>query len=611
MEQDGDSPPRSRLWLDLAVAGGFLLVVLVALAAAGYRPGEGQLGGSFRDLDWDHVDWNNHLWNLWDFRRVYLGIGSPLHSSSEFYPEGLRLVASQGDLLLKAMGGALALVFPPDTTFLLVGIFMLWGNALGGYLLGLTLTGNRLAGGVVCGLLLCFASPVAWAANTGNLEYGLWLWLCLYLVFLTRLLRGGHWRDVILAAVMGAVTVLGNYVFFFHLVLTSLILVAFHARSMRAGRVAAMVALSALLLLPLAWGFYQGGKEYNLSFSRPPAESELSHEARMPYKNRALARDYLPGPWERKREDAPLQVAALALAAAALLLSRRHREVLPWVVLSASFLVLSLGPYIAAGPGDSEGDGVPLPFLLFHRYVPLYHYIRFPHRMATFVALPLAAGAAVGAAWLARGAATRSGKITLALGLAGVVLLEAALTWPLQVTPRPRINSFYLLLGEQPRRFGLVVFPMDFGLLDARYLYYQTHHNKPLFNGVSPRYLGTSAIPHWDKVQKIPLLRAAYTLQASHLERQELSKFIPLDDTDEPLSRTRLKQSARELADLGLRYLVLHRKVIFEKKHAITLPPNSDLESMLRWVLGRAVYEDEELVAWELRTRNDKTGNEE
>ena len=583
-----------------------LLLVLGALWAAGLRPGEGQLGGEFRDLDWDHVDWNNHLWNLWDFRRVYLGLGSPLHTTSEFFPEGLQLFASQGDLLLKALGGGLALFFAPDTTFLLVGILVFWGNALGGYLLGLTLTGRRVFGGLVCGLLLAFAAPAAWAANTGNLEYGLWLWLCLYLVFLIRLLRQGSKLDVIMTALMGVCTVLGNYVFFFHLVLASLLLVAFHFRglgSRRAGRLSMMVGLSALLLLPLAWGFFRGGRGHNLNFERPPASGDITWEARVPYKNRALAMDYLPGQRERRHNDAPLQVLALGLAGVALLTRRHRREALPWVVVSMSFLVLSLGPYLSLGPDPESGGAVPLPFLLLHRYLPLYHYIRFPHRMATFVALPMAAAAAMGAAWLAQRLASRGGRALLALGLAGAMLLEGVLTWPLEVTPRPKVNPFYMLLAEQPRRFGVLTLPMDFGLLDARYLYFQTHHGKPLFNGVSPRYLGTRAIPHWELVKNNALLRAAYTLQTPHLQAQELSKYVPLDEETGPLSRAKLRQGAEELAGKGIRYVVLHRRVSFDRKHEITIPANSDLERTLKWALGGVVYEDEELVAWELKRR--------
>ena len=604
MQPEESTAARRQLTLDLAVALGLLLLVLAALWLAGYRAGASQLGGEFRDLDWDHVDWNNHLWNLWDFRRVYLGLGSPLHTTSEFFPEGLRLFASQGDLLLKALGGALALVFSPHTTFLLVGVLVFWGNAVGGYLLGLTLTGSRLHGGLVCALLLAFAAPAAWAANTGNLEYGLWLWLCLYLVFLLRLLRAGGRRDMVLAAIFGVCTVLSNYVFFYHLVLASLVIVAFHFRglgSRRAGRLGMMVLLSALLLMPLAWGFFKGGQEHNLNFARPPGGGDITWEARVPYKNRALAADYLPGQEPRKHEDAPLGVVALGLAVVALISSRR-REALPWLAVGALFFVLSLGPYLSLGEDDGGGGAVPLPFLLLNRYVPLYHYIRFPHRMATFVALPLAVAAAFGAAWIGRRVTSRGARSVLALALAGAVILEGALTWPLVVTPRGAINPFYQLMAEQPRRFGLVTFPMDFGLLDSRYLYYQAHHGKPLFNGVSPRYLGTRAIPHWQQVTDNPLLRAAYTLQGPHLERQELSKYIPLEPDAErpPLSRARLRRGADALAQKGIRYLVLHRRVSFDRQHVITLPPKSDLERTLRWALGGAVYEDADLVAWEL-----------
>lgn len=579
----------------------YLLVLALALGLMGFSPDTHHLGGSgFSDLDWDHADWNNHYWNAWDFRRVYLGQSSPFNTTSEFFPEGHQTFVQQADLLLKMMGGLLALVASPAQTFFLLGLFVLLGNALGGYLLVRMLTGRRLAG-FVSGLILCFSAATAWAVNTGNLEIGTSLCLCLYLAFFHRVMgRRSQRRHIIWAVVFGVLAILFYFVSFYHIVLLSLLLLLFRVRTLGRGQVRAvgiMVLAIAVLLLPLLVAFRTGARQHALEFSPIGAQRSMEHMTEVPYKNRALPGDILPGQRSRKQEGSATVFVLWLLVGYALVFNRKGAA--PWLAAGLLFYLLSLGPYIRPG-GEDGGATVPLPFYAFFRWLPMYHYIRFPYRMASFISLGLGVAAGFAVAHISQ---TLRGRVRTVVSLTVVVLLLAELnfSWGMRILPRQPENPFYKELAQAPGIAAVVEFPLDFGIFDARHLYHQTLHGKPLLNGVVPRYLGAGAIPTFKLVQENPLLRTAYAMQTPYLK--EVSKYIPLDLPDRLRAMTpgQLRESARRLKGKGFSYIILHHKMYWEPRHQMSLPPGNALEQLFLKVLGTPIYQDSELMAFSLK----------
>ena len=617
METESPSTLWSRTRPAVSEAGlaaaAYALLLVAALAIIGFNPFTHHLGGRFVLLSWSHVDYNVHLWNLWEFRRFFGGEPVLYHTSAEFFPVGLDTLTVQGDLLVKLVGGLFALVLGPNGTFLAMALLVFMGNAMGGYLLGKTLTGNRMAG-FVSGLLLCFSGATAWSVNTGNLENGLWLWLCLYLSFLWRTLRDGRWSDAVLAGVACGATALSNLAVVHQLVPFSALLVLFSVRSLsrkKLARLGVMCLIVSALLLPLATAFssaHQGEK--------PPIAVSLfvEHDASrigalaLPMLNSYPPDRYLP--WKRventdpldtheyNKEDADTYYFVAVLMAFALLFAPRRSA--PWLVAGLLFFSLSLGPFYVHVPEGGSPRMFSLPFRFAYQYVPLYDQLHFPHRLFNLAVVCMAAVVALGVdrlTRLPRRSTALAMAVLIAIGCAGELLSK----WQVSQVPIAPTHPFHAQLAEDPEDYGIAVFPLDFGILDARYLYEQTRHRKPLFNGSVPRYFGEAGIPTFRMMQSNPILLRAYCLQEPYLLDRLRLTFVDTGDRSGLIHLHQAANARRQMAGWGLRYVVLMKRVEWEPGLALQLPADNALYDLFGATLGNPVYEDDLLAAFEIR----------
>lgn len=612
----------------IVVAAAFVAVVIVALAARGFDPALHYIGGNYEFVSWNLVDWNVHYWSMWDFRHVYLGLDNPLRSIHEFYPEGLLTVTVRGDLAMMAIAGFVGLFCSPDTTYLVMLAFILAGNGVGGFVLVRTLTGSRLAG-LAVGVVFCFAGVTAWALNTGNLEYGLWLWICLYLAALDGVLRHGGRKRAVVAGVFALLAIYSNFLFIYHLAGLSAVLLAFRARRLDARRwisLGVLVATILSLLLPFAIYFRYEGKDQG-QVMWPNAE-ELSDDqgtGQMRRNNSYALADYLP--WKRgytrehgeyhlfDRNDADTYYLLFAAVLVGLIAAPRRS--LPWLVAGGLFLSLSLGPDFTVGSGE-DAVRVPLPYTLAVRAVPLFYRIYFPHRIFTFALICAGVVMGYGVAWLLQRAG-RPGSIRLSgskgrirlggrrvrvlVGIAVVfaVFMELHGAWGIRTFWKHEVHPFYQQLGEDHEQYAMVVYPMDYGVFDARYLYFQTVHHKPLFNGTVPRYFGIYGIPNYEMLEENSILRRAYQLQMDHLPRTVTAAIIEIGGSSFALDRATLDQGIIDLLRGGFRYVILHRRVVWDSGLSFEMGHGTDLELFLVDALGRPAYEDDEIVVFDLR----------
>lgn len=222
--------------------------------------------------------------------------------------------------------------------------------------------------------------------------------------------------------------------------------------------------------------------------------------------NHALARAF----GDRQIADGSAFVeytAALSLVAIAVIATAAwragYRPRTGWVLLTAGFAALSLGPFVYVAGVNTH---VPGPWALL-RYVPLIDAARTPTRFSIVAALGLAILLAGALAALGRRFPERRRLIGAVVGV--LLLFELA--------PVPRtlysaeVPSIYQTIAADPRPVRVLQLP--FGVRDgtftagnfsARYLYYQTAHEKRLIGG----YL--SRISH----KRLRALRAQPTLDA-------------------------------------------------------------------------------------------------
>jgi len=265
---------------------------------------------------------------------------------------------------------------------------------------------------------------------------------------------------------------------------------------------ASVTALCLPFLLPYARnrerGFYRRYEDvvyYSASprdyftpsrFNRPPYARWLPSQSRS---ERAL----LPG----------LGAFALALVGIGVGRGRDRSFWLFCIVLSATAVVLSLGPELRWGSGT-----IPLPYRFFYRHLPGFDSIRVPARISVLALFGFAVLAGLGAAAL-----IAKWKTPLAVGLVGLLLFEYR-TYSLESAfpEAPAISAADLWLAKEKAVGAVLVLPIHEGreiIRESLAMYHSTAHFQPLVNG----YSGWWPNDYWELVGRLRHFPTARSLR--------------------------------------------------------------------------------------------------
>jgi hypothetical protein len=144
------------------------------------------------------------------------------------------------------------------------------------------------------------------------------------------------------------------------------------------------------------------------------------------------------------------------------------------------FSVIALGPMLHVA-GSVIYDG-PMPYSALEAAFPTLRLSGVPVRMVVMVTLAASIVVAIGAQALLDRPVVSLARRSLAVGLAGVVLLVDSLPQPIPRS-RPAIPEYVTILSHLPRS-GAVLDPLGDQYLA---LYYQTIHQLPLADGYVSR----------------------------------------------------------------------------------------------------------------------------
>lgn len=229
----------------------------------------------------------------------------------------------------------------------------------------------------------------------------------------------------------------------------------------------------------------------------------------------------------------------LALAALGLRRLHRWRDRVPWMLWIAGFGVLMLGPYLyVAGDYLTIADRrIPMPFLAFFDAFPIFSRISHPFRFVVPVQLALGILASIGI-----GALPRWGRAVAVAALVAEVLFGSPAVWPLPESSAA-MPEFVELVKKDPVPGALIDLPITVQNLErAVYGYWQTETRRP-----SPYALNEPVPGLFDKNH---LARAIRVAEGGRLDR--LPPELPELD---------LVVAGRELARLGVRYVVFHGRL--------------------------------------------------
>ncbi|MGH9391944.1 MAG: hypothetical protein ACRD1Z_20265, partial [Vicinamibacteria bacterium] len=211
-------------------------------------------------------------------------------------------------------------------------------------------------------------------------------------------------------------------------------------------------------------------------FNRPP------YERFVPTQNRS-EKALLPG------------FVALALALVGVRVGR-GRDRLFWlfcIVLSATAVVLSLGPELRWGSG-----AIPLPYRFFYRHLPGFDSIRVPARISILALFGIAILAGLGAAAL-----VSKWKRPFAIALLGLLLFEYR-TYSLEraFPEAPAPSAAHLWLARENAKGAVLVLPLHEGreiVRESLAMVHSTAHFQPLVNG----YSGWWPNDYWELVGRL------------------------------------------------------------------------------------------------------------
>jgi hypothetical protein len=259
-----------------------------------------------------------------------------------------------------------------------------------------------------------------------------------------------------------------------------------------------------------------------------------------------------------------LGFTTLLLSIIALWKQRENEDVRFWGLVAVSGVILALGPLLKVGGKlvsihvEEYVGYIPMPYYLLHR-LPFYDWGRTPGRIIEMTMLAMAVLAAGGLATLLV-RCKRSHRSAIALGLIVLVLIDNLFIWPWPMGDA-RVPEFYHERARETQNYAMLDLPIHQYRCERYQLYYATVHERPIVGGVVTR---------------------------RSREAEETIREVEQLVQPETSSAT-----AESLADLGIRYVVLHKLCLGEDGL-------SEKSRFLDSKLGAYVYDDRWIRAFQV-----------
>jgi hypothetical protein len=425
-----------------------------------------------------------------------------LFQANIFYPSKDVLAFSEPLIVPAILGAPIAWVGgSPVLVFNLMVIAGVALSALGGYVLVLRWTGNRMAA-LLAGTTFAFNThTLTRLAHVQALHvYG----LPLALLAADRIITGGRLRDGLwLAAWMIVLAYTSGYLLVFASIMVAIavaVRAAEWARRWRAGiaSFALGTVVAALGILPLWIPYHRAAVEQGMVRSL----ENVAEFSATPKGYLATAGTFHLSTWSWRFFKDPVDsffpgVVLILLAGAAITLALRRgmddehalgrRRVAMLIVIGAAGFLLSLG------------TATPVYGWLYRVFPPM-HGLRVAARFGNLFLLAMSVLAGLGLAQLAR---RMRPAAAAAIGVTAIVLANAeALRAPYDYELFPGIPHIYALLADEPHVVLAEVpfYPRQAVFENSEYVVNSTAHWKPLMNGYSgytPTSYGEYANVFW------------------------------------------------------------------------------------------------------------------
>lgn len=513
----------------------------------------------FRSLIGPPEDNLQHLWDFWWFGKVLGGQGELGYTTALFYPEGGSLLFHSYSFYNLILGVLLKPLFGPTGTYNLLVLLAFVLAGMGAFMLVGYITGSRLAA-FVGGFIYAF-SPAHFIRSLHHIELASIQFIpCVVLCFI-RTVRGGGPRHLAAGAVFFLLMSVCHWYYF----ALGMILFAgscAYLALMRGWRAAKQPALAALgmtaptvvLLSPWIARMAIAGLQHpydpraavnhnlfviDLAALFTPHPHHLLGAT--PWVERVNAR-FTGNAWEAVGYLGIVNLLVVAWA-----WPRIQRMAMPFAMAAVSFAVLSFGSRLH---WLGRALPVPLPYEIL-RQVPLVSSLRSPARSIVYVYLFLAILVGLALRDLSARQKGRMARATIGI----VVALMAADFFSVCTEATPvRLPPAYQVIRADPDEFGIADVYDDGYVWSARYMMYQTQHERPIIGGYLSRRIDVSLIDRLDFMNFADLSRQKSELIAARV------KYIVLHKTSLP---------PEVAAAVGVVYGRLYRNVFDDAENTV------------------------------------------
>ncbi len=456
------------------------------------------------------------FWNFWWMTEKVIGDGGSLiHTSYLFYPEGAHLFFHSWSFFNLALSVVLNQVMNLYATYNLIALHTYPVAGLGAFVLVRYLTRNSYIA-LLGGFLFAFC-PYHHARLLHHINLMSIQFIPFFVLFYIKAIRQGGKSNTLLAAVFLLLNALCTWtylIFGLLFIFLSYLYLALRRRQFLMPDVvlkSSVVAGSVLVALsPWLWkmvqlditgsvGYKEGRKGFVTDLLGLVVPGEYHWLSNLDFID-SLNSTFTGNAWEATTY---LGIPALALVVIASL------RILPiisrYLTAALAFLLMSLGYDLHILGNKIE---MLLPDVITNS-LPILSSISSPSRYIIYVYLFWSILVAVAAGYLIYSAGNRAARIGLALLLP--VLLIADYFKSVDVISGPALPSCYEKIAHDHGRLAVLDLPTDVNA-SRFYMYYQTHHGRPIVQGYIARKIDKTLI---DRLELHDLERQKSQLEMS------------------------------------------------------------------------------------------------
>lgn len=432
-------------------------------------------------------------WDAWYGEEMLAGRADFFHTDLLFHPNELSLAFHNFSLSHMLVFGSLQKLLPPVNAYVLTYLLIIVANLLAAYVFLLRLV-SRPA--VACAGAFVFGMSTFVLKHQEHPDMALIATIPLTLYGLERAARDGQWRWRFFAGIAAGFTAfIGMYIFICLLMTLGIYTLYLGLTRWRDARFWQM----ALVLLLVA-GAISMARLYPMLADRAllgealdkKSGAERHNDLLMLFVNtdhpllESVKTQLFAGRKLWAYADGYLGYLPIAVVSLCLLGSRRRRELLPWLVIAALFIVLRLGSVLTIG--GMKYTGIPMPKYVLDRLLPwVFEAVWNISNFQIGILLPWAALFCLSLDWLLRKASAR--KLAAAVVVVLLVICfenYSETTWSYSIDPE-RLDWIAWLESEDDfEDLQLIHLPMGRNQ-SKQYGYFQTFNRIPHAEGLASR----------------------------------------------------------------------------------------------------------------------------